>query len=314
MGVNSMMFSIIVPVYNVEKFLNRCLDSIVSQDYQDYEVIIIDDGSTDGCPQICDEYAASYEKIKVIHQLNGGLSKARNVGMENANGEFIIFIDSDDWIDVCSLKSFAEILTHNNVDLLIGKAKTIDDQGNTQDKVVYRTPQGRYAIKNYLDQLKDTQTYTACAPFTIYRRAFLQMNELHFTEGLIHEDEVWTPSVLLSAKSVYVSDVYFYFHYIRMGSINRSTNFDESGRNLFEVVKELQVLLKKQDNNYAQVIRDQMVVLYLQAICLVSDYTAFLIDKKYIKQNSFFMRTRIKSYIYSISPRFYVALHKIYRR
>ena len=93
------MISVIVPIYKVEPYLHRCVDSILAQTYQNIEVILVDDGSPDSCPEICDEYAAQDERIKVIHKANGGLSSARNAGLDAASGDWVSFIDSDDWIE-----------------------------------------------------------------------------------------------------------------------------------------------------------------------------------------------------------------------
>ena len=93
-----MKYSVIIPVYKVEKYLSECVESILSQDYQDYEIILVDDGSPDRCPEICDEYARVYPQISVLHQANAGLACARNAGLDKANGEYIIFIDSDDYL------------------------------------------------------------------------------------------------------------------------------------------------------------------------------------------------------------------------
>lgn len=94
------LISVIVPIYNVEKYLARCVDSIVNQTYKNLEIILVDDGSPDRCPQMCDDYAEKDSRIKVVHKKNGGLSDARNAGMAVATGEYISFIDSDDWIDL----------------------------------------------------------------------------------------------------------------------------------------------------------------------------------------------------------------------
>ena len=102
--------SVIVPVYNVEKYLCQCVDSILGQTYRDLEVILVDDGSPDGCPRICDEYARKDGRVKVIHKKNGGLSDARNAGLEMAGGEYVIFVDSDDfWKDESVLSRLVEI-------------------------------------------------------------------------------------------------------------------------------------------------------------------------------------------------------------
>ena len=101
--------SIIVPVYKVEKYLNRCVDSILAQTFTDFECILVDDGSPDGCPAICDEYAKKDNRIKVIHQENKGVSAARNAGLDMAKGEYILFVDSDDWIDESTVQSLLMI-------------------------------------------------------------------------------------------------------------------------------------------------------------------------------------------------------------
>lgn len=103
------MISVIVPIYNVEKYLARCVDSIVNQTYKNLEIILVDDGSPDRCPQVCDDYAEKDSRIKVVHKKNGGLSDARNAGMAVATGEYISFIDSDDWIET----SMFELLLNN---------------------------------------------------------------------------------------------------------------------------------------------------------------------------------------------------------
>ena len=103
------LISVIVPIYNVEKYLARCVDSIVNQTYKNLEIILVDDGSPDRCPQMCDDYAEKDSRIKVVHKKNGGLSDARNAGMAVATGEYISFIDSDDWIET----SMFELLINN---------------------------------------------------------------------------------------------------------------------------------------------------------------------------------------------------------
>lgn len=97
---NQPLLSVIIPVYKVEKYLRQCVDSVINQTYKNLEIILVDDGSPDNCGKICDEYAEKDKRVKVIHQLNKGLSGARNTGTEQASGEYIAFVDSDDWLDV----------------------------------------------------------------------------------------------------------------------------------------------------------------------------------------------------------------------
>lgn len=112
------MISVIVPVYNVERYLHRCIDSILTQSYTDFELLLIDDGSPDGCGLICDEYAAKDSRVRVFHKENGGVSSARNLGLDNARGEWIAFIDSDDYVDVDYLKELIAIQKDTGSDLV----------------------------------------------------------------------------------------------------------------------------------------------------------------------------------------------------
>ena len=112
-----MKISVSVPVYKVEKYLKRCVNSILNQDFEDYEIILVDDGSPDGCPAICDEYAKLYAKISVIHKKNGGLSDARNIAVAQSKGEYIVFIDSDDYVDSNHLSSLWDAMVKNDADM-----------------------------------------------------------------------------------------------------------------------------------------------------------------------------------------------------
>lgn len=165
-----MYFSIIVPVYNVEKYLNRCIDSILSQGFKSYEIILVDDGATDSCPAICDKYGLLSNKIKVVHQKNGGLSKARNVGMEKAIGQYIMFLDSDDWIAEYSLSTFAKIIDKDQCDLIVGRARTISDEGKSRDKVPYKIAEGLYKVQDYLKMLFVNDSYCACRTFYLMQK------------------------------------------------------------------------------------------------------------------------------------------------
>ena len=111
------LVSIIVPIYKVEPYLRRCLDSIVNQTYTNLEIILVDDGSPDGCPQICDEYAAKDNRRVVIHKENGGLSDARNAGLDSCKGEYVSFVDSDDWVDEKYIEILLNLATKENADV-----------------------------------------------------------------------------------------------------------------------------------------------------------------------------------------------------
>ena len=122
--------SVIVPIYNVEKYLLRCIDSLIAQSLKDIEVILVDDGSPDQCPQLCDEYAEQYKNIKVIHQKNAGLGMARNAGLKIAKGEYIAFVDSDDYLDTDALEKLYQTAKKESADTVLGAYCRVDAYGN----------------------------------------------------------------------------------------------------------------------------------------------------------------------------------------
>lgn len=126
-----MKFTVIIPVYNVEKYIEECLKSVVMQTYKDYEVLIIDDGSTDNSGKICEEYAEKYKNFRIIHKENGGISSTRNKGVENSKGEYILFLDSDDyWNDEKMLEKIANVIEKDNPDLVVFQTKIFEDGSN----------------------------------------------------------------------------------------------------------------------------------------------------------------------------------------
>ena len=225
-----MYFSIIIPVYNISSYLKECIDSILSQDFNDYEVLLIDDGSTDISGKICDEYRNNYpDKIKVIHQKNGGLSYARNVGIENSNGKYIIFVDGDDYIESNSLSKFYEKLEGKDVDILITRLIEKFDGNDNETK--------------YLDKNLDFSVLDTCSKEEVIKlifqvsestwpsvryivnRKFINDFNLRFKVGLYHEDIDWTPRLFLHASSFASCDSYWYYHRMqRVGSINTTPN------------------------------------------------------------------------------------------
>lgn len=207
------LISIIVPIYKVEPYLRRCLDSIVNQTYTNLEIILVDDGSPDNCPQICDEYAAKDKRIVVIHKENGGLSEARNAGLDICKGDYISFVDSDDWVDEKYIEILLDLVIKENADIAIGEyTKT---NGETINKSVWTKT---YSSKDALIRLfsKNHITFTVSWG-KLYKKELF--NSIRFPIGKFHEDEFTTYILLYnSAKIVYTSEI-FYNYYQRVGSI-----------------------------------------------------------------------------------------------
>ena len=150
------MVSIIVPIYNVEKYLSKCIDSILAQTYNDIEVILVDDGSPDNCPKICDEYAQKDNRVIVIHQKNAGVSAARNSGLKVAQGEYIGFVDPDDWISQAMYHDMIFAIERENADLAICGYDYYDEDGNIDSKRAYQIKEDELiSQKEFMSRLSD---------------------------------------------------------------------------------------------------------------------------------------------------------------
>lgn len=189
--------SIIVPVYKVEKYLHKCIDSILAQTFKDFELILVDDGSPDSCGKICDEYASKDERIVVIHKENGGQASARNKGIDIARGDFIGFVDSDDWIESDMYEILYDICSNHNCDIancsstIYFKDRTVINGGHPL--IIHNRNE---AMKTMLEgKLYDEVVWTK-----LIRRELL--NEIRFNENIIYEDTEFTYRVIDKANRV----------------------------------------------------------------------------------------------------------------
>lgn len=220
----NLKFSIIVPIYNTEKYLKECIDSVLKQDFENYELILVDDGSPDNSPKICDEYAEKDKKVKVVHKPNGGLSDARNCGIKEAAGEYIIFLDSDDFIHENSLEKIAKTCEEKNADIIFLKGfKFFDDNSETQEldeDLNMDTLKNKEEIFNYITSLRK---FPGSACTKTFRREFILTNELFFEKGLLSEDIEWMIRALKAAKTIASNNTpYYYYRQNRAGSITHT--------------------------------------------------------------------------------------------
>lgn len=212
-----MKVSVIVPVYNVEKYLNKCIDSIIVQTYKDLEIILVDDGSKDNSGYICDFWGKKDNRIKVLHKANGGLSDARNYGIECATGDYFTFIDSDDYIHEKMIELLVDALEKNDADISICDFERVqDDKGNfvnvLQKEELSMT--GKDAVeKRY--KYKDIRYVTAWAK--LYKKHLFE--EYRYPVGKIHEDEFLTYKLLYTSDKVVFLNLKLYFYRQRESSI-----------------------------------------------------------------------------------------------
>lgn len=219
------LITVVVPIYNVEQYLHQCIDSICNQTHKELEIILVDDGSKDKSGNICDEYAKKDKRIIVIHKENGGLSDARNAGIEIASGEFICFIDSDDFIDKHMLENLYLSCVHNEAQISICKRRFVYDNEDTKSTCnAYSTEvfSGVEGFKHFL--LEDIDGFVV-AWNKLYKTNLF--NNVRYPKGVIHEDCFTTYKLLLAAKTVAYIDYTGYFYRQRKGSIMNIGNFEK---------------------------------------------------------------------------------------
>ena len=228
-----MKFSIIIPVYNVEKYLRDCLNSVISQSFTDWEAICVDDGSTDTSLTILKEYEEKDDRVNVIHKENKGLSSARNEGIKLAEGEYLIFLDSDDWLSNRMLEVIAN--EEHGEDLICFSGIKYFESSNTYSPREHLSPADNISGMEYFDKysMELKELHFDCAVSRAYRREYLLDSELWFKEGRLHEDFLFTPQACWYAKRVKVIDESLYYYRIRPGSITTSSNI----KGLFDYIK-----------------------------------------------------------------------------
>ena len=213
------MISIIVPVYNAEKYRPHCIDSILVQTYTDFELILVDDGSPDNCGKICDEYAAKDSHVRVIHQKNGGVSAARNAGLDEITGEYVTFVDADDWIHPMYLEILLKVLLENDVDVSVCTYERPTEHINTHCPLTDQINVEKLSAENLLLRHEWNFNYIWGK---LYRSALF--NGIRYPVGKNYEDTYTTYRVLFAARDKEVAwiDRPLYFYYKNVEGITRS--------------------------------------------------------------------------------------------
>lgn len=208
------MISVIVPVYNVEKYLERCVKSIAAQTYKDLEILLIDDGSTDKSGKMCDDFQKTDSRIKAFHKQNGGLSDARNYGIEHSAGEFISFVDSDDYIDEKMLETLHRLITENDADLAVCSAMDVfEGKEVTQVKEIKEFNLNK--VESYKYMLRGDGIPSACNK--LYKRQ--TVGNVRFPVGKLYEDGFFTPQILKRVEKTAVTSKPMYYYFRRADSI-----------------------------------------------------------------------------------------------
>ena len=219
-----MLFSIIIPVFNVEKYIQACLDSVLNQSFLDWEAICVNDGSTDASASILEKNAVKDNRIKVISQSNAGTATARNTGLRAAQGDYIFFLDSDDWLEPDSLHILANRLHGEDILCFSGK-RYFESTGGYHPADILPEKAYESGMDYYNENALLPRDFAfVCVVLRVYRRVFLILNGLFFDDDISYEDNLWVPITLYFARSVIVIPDVLYIYRIREGSKMREVS------------------------------------------------------------------------------------------
>ena len=222
-----MKISVIIPIYNVGFYLQECVNSVIKQTYKNLEIILVDDVSTDECPNICDTYAKQYSNVKVVHKQNGGLSDARNVGILNSTGDYLLFLDADDfWKDSTAVQSLVDRINITHADLLnYSYIKYYEDLKKYINYFENLEPLPLDFNKlESIQYLLDNNLYIASACNKLIKKSLFEDGDLYFVKGIYSEDIDWCLRLLIKAESVDFICDNFYCYRQRSGSITHTIN------------------------------------------------------------------------------------------
>ena len=215
--------TVVVPVYNVEKYLHKCAESILNQSFQDFELILVDDGSTDKSGDICDRFAEKDSRVRVIHQENGGLGAARNTGTREARGEWLLYVDSDDSIESVTIHSALRTAEANNADIVVFGFQSVDEDGHAVERFVDDIPKGSaFSLRTKPEMLLGAPV----AWNKLYRLSLF--DDIEYPGRAWYEDIRTTPKLQAEAKRIVYMEDLLYNYLMREGSITKNINVERN--------------------------------------------------------------------------------------
>lgn len=264
-----MNLSIVIPVYNVEAYLNECLISVQALQVE-FEAILVDDGSTDSSGVLCDAWAEKDARFRVVHQSNGGLSAARNTGIRNSTGDYVLFLDSDDFLDPNETDAMLQGLAERP-DVLVGLYRefyTVENRYEEENSPGLCSLQGLMPVERFLEALPaDGRSCYLTAWRFVVNREFLLSHNLFFLPGILHEDEEWNGRMLCAAKTIFLSGRFFYqYRQARAGSQSSVVNSKPVMDSLL-IIKNHYLVCKQQVNPVKkQFLLHRMAQMYLNVM------------------------------------------------
>ena len=266
--------SVIVPVYKVEEYLEKCVQSILAQTERDFELILVDDGSPDRCGALCDSLAQTDPRIRVIHQENQGLGGARNTGIREARGDWLLLVDSDDWIEPKILEKAMEAGLREEADLVMFAFRTVDEQGRELGVFREDMPKERGIT---LQEHKEALLTAPCAWNKLYRRSFFQGTGLAYPPRVWYEDLRTTPKLMAKAGRMVFLDEVGYNYLQRQGSIMKSANL-ERNREILDAFDDLLPWFRKE--GLFEAYRRELEYLAVFHVYLTAGVRVALADRK----------------------------------
>ena len=307
-------FSIIVPVYNVEKYLSGCLDSILKQSYENYEVIVVNDGTKDNSQDIIDEYVKKDKRIKGFIKENGGLSDARNYGVKKAKGDYLLFVDSDDDINNKLIEKLNDEIEKNMPDMI--RFQIVKVTNDEKDKVcsnVFENVSGHEAFLKLA-----TDDYFVTAWSCVYKKEFWDMNKFAYEFGRFHEDYGLTPYVYIKASKVSAIDYFGYNYYVRENSIMNTKDEEKDRKKNNDTIALFDLNMKRIDKDKDVPLESKRLFKSYMANGLITKCASqegILFDEMYkeLKKRDLYMfllndtmGRKVKRIVYMIMPKTYI--------
>lgn len=313
--IKETMLSIIVPVYNVEKYIKQCIESLVSQTLKDMEIIVVNDETKDNSIEIVKEFHDN--RIKIVNKKNGGLSSARNAGIEIARGKYIAFVDSDDFIDFNSAyEDMIKLANKYAADIVVGNANWYYNSNKKSpmniDKKMFKN-KVISAEKYIVESIKSKRIFVPVW-LNLYKRELMVSNNIYFKNGILHEDELFSPQIFLKAKKVALYEKDFYNYRQREGSIMNSSAKDKRVKDVFSTCLELSEIIKTLPNSEVKLYLSNYIVDVALAVSYKYKERVPRVVKKMITQNSNKSTLKIKAKLLNLNENFYYLVEFIDRK
>jgi len=295
------------------------VESVVNQDYpkDKLQVLLVDDGSTDNSGALCDTLAAGHSFIEVYHKTNGGLSDARNYGMERATGEYILFLDSDDYLSIDACAKFAELIAQQPENPDVVAAAMVKHIGE-EEVLVGRVSETLTTGEEFLiTELRDGKLCVAACSY-IFKNSLLKDKDISFWKGILHEDEDFTPRALLAAKSVLSTNIGFYHYVIRENSITTMKDRTPNAICFFTIIRKLTPVFDALPNvTLRKLLKTHLAKIMYKTICDARLFTKEKrrhIDYALLKENSIYFSEKLRYLLVRISPRLLYRITALRRR